>query len=84
MEDEVHDPTDKAVLKKAMKAFRKRLKMTRLDDETSNSRGAFSGGKVSSVVAIKPPSQFPQAVWDELVKQGRLIESNHFYELPKE
>jgi hypothetical protein len=79
----MEDATDKAVLKRAMKAFRKRLKMTRLADETGSSRGALSGGKRSGVVAIRPPSQFPQAVWDELVRQGRLIESNSLYELPE-
>ena len=84
MEDEILDPTDKLVLKRAMKAFRKRLRVTRLDDESSYSRGAFSGGKVSGIVAIRPPDQFAQAVWDELVKQGRLIESDSLYELPEE
>ena len=84
MEDGMQDPTDKTVLKRALKAFRKRLKLIRLDDESSNTRGALSGGKVSGVVAIRPPSQFSQAVWDELVKQGRLIESGSLYELPKD
>lgn len=81
MENETLDPLDKSVQKSALKAFKKRIKITRLDDETSSSRGAFSGGKVSGVVAIKPPRQFPQAVWDELVKLGRLKETNGFYEL---
>ncbi|MFC1479435.1 hypothetical protein ACFL6F_02455 [Planctomycetota bacterium] len=84
MEDEIQDPTDKIVLKKALKAFRKRLKVTRLDDENSTSRGVFSGGKVSGIVAIRPPYQFPQAVWDELVKQGKLIKSGSLYELAKD
>ena len=84
MDDGAIDPTDKLVLKRAMKAFRKRLKLTRLDDESSNTRGVLSGGKVSGVVAIRPPSQFPQAVWDELVRQGRLIESGSQYQLPEE
>jgi hypothetical protein len=82
--DQILDPTDKAVLKRALKAFRKRLKVTRLADETGSSRGAFSGGKVSGVVAIRPPDQFPQAVWDELVRLGRLKESNSLYELAEE
>lgn len=78
------DPTDKMILKQALKAFRKRLKITRLDEESRNSRGAFSSGKVSGIVAIKPPNQFPQTVWDELVKQGKLVRSSSLYELPKE
>jgi len=81
MENETFDPLDKAVQKRAIKAFKKRIKLTRLDDETSGSRGAFSGGKVSGVYEIVPPKQFPIEVWDELVKIGRLSESNGFYEL---
>ena len=59
-------------LRKAMKAFKKRLKLTRLDDESSLGRGPMSGGKSSGIVAIMPPNQYPKAVWDELVAQGRL------------
>ncbi len=59
-------------LRKAMKAYKKRLKLTRLDDESSLGRGPLSGGKSSGIVAITPPSQYPKAVWDELVARGRL------------
>jgi hypothetical protein len=58
-------------LKKALKAFRKRLKLTRLDAESSISGGPLSRQK-PSIVAIAPPSEFPQAVWDALVQQGKL------------
>jgi len=81
MSDEAIDPTDPAVQKRALKAFRKRLKSYQLDDESSLGHGAFSGGKASGVTSIKPPNLFPRAVWDELVKQGKLIESNSLYEL---
>jgi len=59
-------------LKLAMKAFRKRLKLTCLDDESRMGYGATSSGQRSSVVAIEPPNQYSQAVWKELVNQGRL------------
>lgn len=59
-------------LKKAMKAFKKRLKLARLDDESSLGHGPMSGGKSSGIVAITPPNQYPKAVWDELVARGRL------------
>ncbi len=59
-------------LRKAMKAFKKRLKLTRLDDESSLGRGPMSGGKSSGIVAIMPPNQYPKAVWNELVARGRL------------
>ena len=66
------DPTDKDVLKRAMKAFRKRLKLTRLDEESKLGVGPLTGGKRSGVVAISPPQQYPPSVWAELVRQGQL------------
>src|SRR5262245_52871583 len=51
-------------LKKALKAFRKRLKLTRLDAESSIAGGPLSKGKGAEIVAIMPPTQFPQAVWE--------------------
>ena len=69
-------------LRKAMKAFKKRLKLARLDDESSLGHGPMSGGKSSSIVAVMPPNQYPKAVWDELVAQGKLVYSGHgLYEL---
>lgn len=70
-------------LKKALKAFKKRLKVMRLDDESTLGGGAMSSGKKSSIVAIVPPNQYPKTVWDELVKQGRLKYAGQgLYELP--
>ena len=59
-------------LKAAFKAFKKRLKLTRLEDESKLSRRATTSGQGSAIVAIVPPNQFSQAVWDELVKQGKI------------
>ena len=59
-------------LRKALKAFKKRLKLSRLDDESGLRYGATSGGKSSGIVAVMPPNQYPKAVWDKLVEQGRL------------
>lgn len=61
-----------ANLKRAMKAFKKRLKLTRLDAESTLGGGPFSGGRGSGIVAIQPPSQYPQEVWDKLVEMNRL------------
>ncbi|MGE3803480.1 MAG: hypothetical protein AB7K24_02275 [Gemmataceae bacterium] len=66
------DGPSKDELKRAFKAFKKRLKLMRLDDESKISGNPVTGGKSSSIVAITPPNDFPQAVWDELVKRGRL------------
>ncbi len=69
-------------LKAAMRAFRKRLKLTCLDDQSRIGVGPMSSGRRSAIVGITPPDQFPQAVWDELVRQGKLKQDNHgMYEL---
>ena len=71
------------VLKRALKAFKKRLKLTRLDEDSRLGRGALSGG-ATGTCAIQPPDQFPLAVWEELRRQGRLRSGGHgLYELPK-
>ena len=69
--NEVQPPT-KEELKAALKAFKKRLKLTRLEEESKLTRRPTTSGQASGIVAIMPPGQWPQAVWDELVKQGRL------------
>lgn len=69
-------------LKAAFKAFKKRLKITRLDAESNIGGGPLSGGRSSDIVAITPPNQFPQTIWDALVKQGKLKYAGHgTYEL---
>ena len=66
------EPPSKEELRMAMKAFRKRLKLTRLDDESRMGYGATSSGQNSGIVAITPPNQFSSAVWQELARQGKL------------
>ncbi len=80
--DSSSDPLSPEGLRRAMKAFKKRMKLTRLDDESRLGHGPMSGGGRSGIEAIQPPSQFPQAVWDELVRQGRLRYAGYgLYEL---
>lgn len=55
-------------LKRAYKAFKKRFKLTRLDDES----GLSKGSKRSGIAGITPPTGFPPGIWEELVTQGRL------------
>jgi hypothetical protein len=72
------------VLKSALKAFKKRLKLTALDEDSRLGRGPFSGGK-TGVFAIRPPDQYPQEVWNELHRMGKLRNSGHgLYELVRE
>ncbi len=66
------DPVPPDVLKRAFKAFKKRLKLTRLDHESGLGVGPLSGGRPSGIVAITPPDQYPLKVWDTLVERGRL------------
>lgn len=65
-------PLDKDLVKRAIKAFKRRLKVIRLDAESSISGGPLSGGRRSDIVAITPPNDFPPAVWEELVRIGKL------------
>ncbi len=66
------EPSIKEELKQAMKAFRKRLKLNRLDDESRMGYGPMSTGGKSGVIAIRPPDQYPESIWQELVRQGKL------------
>lgn len=76
---------DRNVLKRALKSFRKSLKLTRLDAESTIGGGPMSGGRESGIVGITPPTHYPRAVWDELVRQGRLLDSGRgTYELAPE
>ena len=59
-------------LTRALKAFKKRLKLTQLDRESRIGASPMTGGRPSGIVAITPPNQYPRAVWDALVAQGRL------------
>ncbi|MCK4872448.1 MAG: hypothetical protein KAS72_06960 [Phycisphaerales bacterium] len=71
-----------ASLKAAMKIFRKRLKLTRLDDESRINVNPLTSGRGSSIVAIQAPYEFPKPVWQELVRQGKLKDAGRgFYEL---
>ena len=76
---------DRSVLKHAMKAFRKSLKLTRLDEESNIAGGPMSKGRDSSIVGITPPPHYPREIWDELVRQQKLVRQRHgTYELAPE
>lgn len=55
-------------LKKAYKAFKKRIKLMRLDDES----GLSPGSKRSAISGITPPTGHPPGIWEELVAAGKL------------
>lgn len=76
---------DREVLSRAIKAFRKSLKVTRLDAESSIGGGPMSSGRQSGILGMRPPERYPHEVWEELARQKRLISIGHgIYELPPE
>ncbi len=80
--DVPEDLTNPDYLKKAFKTFKKRLRLTRLDAESTLGTSALSGGRKSGIIAIRPPNNFPQEVWDKLVETGKLrTEGMGLYEL---
>jgi hypothetical protein len=73
MSNEVSDDMFSAEnLRRAMKAFKKRLKLTRLDDESSLGHGSGDKSFGSGIVAVRPPDQYPKQVWEKLVEMGKL------------
>lgn len=72
----------KETIKRAMKAFRKRIKLMRLDEESRIGRNPLSHGEHSTIFAIRPPDQYPIELWDKLVEMGRLRrDRNGLYEI---
>jgi len=69
--------------KNAMKAFRKRLKLARLADESRLSGRQLTKGQASEIDAIIPPGEHPREVWDALVADGELEYTGQgFFKLP--
>ena len=67
-------------MKRAMKAFKRRLKLTALDDESRLGRSPMTGGGTSGIESIIPPREFRQEIWDALVASGKLSkEDDGFY-----
>ncbi len=56
----------------ALKAFKKRLKLARLSDESRLGNRYTTGGRKSEIDAIIAPTEWPKEVWDALVEAGRL------------
>ena len=72
-------------LRKAMKAFRRRLKLTRLDHESKLGHSPLTSGKDAAFDSILPPMEFPDELWKVLAARGELEAAGRgFYMLPKE
>jgi len=75
-------PSSEEDLKKALKAFKKRLKLTRLDDESKIGHGPMSSSGHGKIVSIQPPAGFGREIWEELADKGYLKRDGvGFYEL---
>lgn len=61
------------LLKTAFNAFKKRYKLTKLDQESKlGASRPMTSGKKTEGIGINPPSQFAREVWQELAKQGKI------------
>ena len=70
--------------KRALRAFRKRLALTVLDEESTLGRSPLTKGASRDAAAIVPPTDWPDAIWQELVRQGKLRCIGHgLYARPK-
>ena len=69
-------------LKRALGAFKKRIKMIQLDDDSRLGRSPLSGNRKEKVVSIQPPAGFGKAIWEELADMGYLKRDTvGFYEM---
>jgi hypothetical protein len=69
-------------LKKAYKAFKKRMKLTRLDEESKLGVGPLTKGSADRIIEIQPPTGFGREIWEELAAKGVLKnEGRGFYSI---
>ena len=78
-----YDSLEEANLKRAMRAFRRKLKTLRRDDESRLGNRYVTYGKPSSIAAITPPTEYPMQVWQKLAELGRIKSAGQgTFELP--
>jgi hypothetical protein len=58
-------------LKKAYKAFKKRLKLTQLEEDSRLGHSPLTGSK-TQIISIQAPSGFGREIWEELADKGFL------------
>lgn len=67
--------------REALKAFKKKLKSTQLDEDSRLGRSPLSGSGGERIIAITPPSGHGKAIWEALASKGYLKRDGSFYEL---
>jgi hypothetical protein len=74
-------PSTEEDMKKALKAFRKRLKMTQLEEDSRLGHSPLTGAK-NKIVSMRPPAGFGKDVWEDLANLGFLKrDGGGFYEI---
>lgn len=80
---EGYDSLEEENLKRALRAFRRKLKALRRDDESKLGSRYVTYGKTSDIAAIEPPHEYPRKVWTKLVELKRLKDAGSgTYQLP--
>jgi hypothetical protein len=75
-------PATEEELRKALKAFKKRLKSTQLDDDSRLGHSPLTGSGRQKIVSMQPPAGFGREIWEELADKGYLKRDGiGFYEL---
>ena len=70
------------VMQDALRMFRKRLKLSQLDADSKIGHGPTSGTGQHRIQSMVPPRDFPAAVWEALVRAGKLRrEGDGFYSI---
>ena len=64
-------PSTPEELRKALKAIKKRIKMTQLDDDSKLGHSPLSKSR-DRIVSIQPPAGFGKEIWEELADLGVL------------
>lgn len=71
---------DENDLKRAIAAFRKKLKAMQLEQDSKLGRSPLTG-KRETITAVQPPLGFGKAVWEELARRGDLkYDGGGFYQ----
>ncbi len=74
-------PSSEEDLKKAFKAFKKKMKLQQLEEDSRLGRSPLTGAK-NTVVAIQPPPGYGREVWEELAQKGWLkSDGGGFYKM---
>ena len=60
------------VMQDALRMFRKRVKLSQLDADSRLGHGPMSGTGQHRIQSMVPPRDYPAAVWEALVRAGKL------------